>query len=131
MPIGNRGSRNAAFIGTRVQKGVQGHRATIAPAPDADAVFIKRRILCKELIEGGQLILQLDHPEPVTNGRGHEIAAPVRRTAIIEGKNRIAVLCHHLVEGSAYAAAPGIAHCQDNRTSVDEDDDWNFAAGWS
>src|SRR5215467_11791346 len=126
MPIGNWGSRNAAFIGTRVQEGVQGHRAAIAPAPDADAALIERRILCEELIEGGQLILQLDHTEPVTNGRGHEIAAPVRRTAIIDGKNRIAVLCHHLVEGISYAAAPGIAHCLRGRTSVDEDDDWNF-----
>src|SRR5271169_2662138 len=112
-------------MGHRVQR----HRRAIAPAPYAYTAAIKLGILHEELIERGELVLQLNRAKLMADG-GHELAVAPGSASIIEGKDREPALGQNLMEESGGADIflnPAIGDELRSRTAVDVYDQRDLA----
>src|ERR1700693_726988 len=96
MPVGNRAARKTGLEVIPIFKHrVQRHVSAITPSPNAHAIGIdiRQRLQIRGAVA---LVRQLLGTEPVMNGLLKNMSAS-RRAAIIERKNNVALLRHHLM----------------------------------
>src|SRR6266700_7820619 len=107
-PVRKRAARETHLeIITRFKHGVQRHVAPVAPSPYADAIRIEVRKRL-EVLHAVALVRKLSCAHAEMQRRLKSVPAP-RRTAIIQGKDNVALLRHELMP-QEIGAAPGIAH---------------------
>ena len=101
----------------------QGHVTAIGPSPDANARWVDI-CLCFQKGEARQLVFNFWPTQFSTNG-ALKATAPVRRSAVVDGKYNVAARGMELI-GIAAPATPDDLHAG---SAIDIDDDWPFLAG--